>query len=110
MKATELAAYRVIPWLKANLGKGSVAALTGTDTRALRAAVQVVELWQCCDKHKEADCYRCFGLVVSQMQQKTQELAYHAIAMVSDWHVRAGFWARAGLEPIDKPRRCEYES
>ena len=32
-------------WLAANLGKRCAAGLTGTDARALMAAVQIVELW-----------------------------------------------------------------
>ena len=35
----------IFPWLRANLGSHCLAPLTGTDRRALRAAVQIIELY-----------------------------------------------------------------
>ena len=34
----------LLPWLKANLGKHCLGPLTGTDAKALAAAVQTIEL------------------------------------------------------------------
>lgn len=93
-------------WLKANLGKHACAPLTGTDARALWAAVQIVELWSCC---YSKDLFPAFGAVVRKMQPSTQELAYHAVAHVVNWEDRAMFWREAGLEPLEHVRVCDWE-
>ncbi len=95
----------VLPWLKANLGKGCLAPLTTVDRLALAAAVEIVQLYAV-TQHPEI--VKAFGLIVRQMQKSTQELAYHAIAHCLDWHNRPRFWAAAGLEPIPV-RMCKYE-
>lgn len=82
----------VFPWLRANLGKGALAALTGTDARALRAAVQIIELYA---YDRRPGVIRAFGLVASQMQWSTQYLAYHAIAHVMEWDDRYVIWGQA---------------
>lgn len=100
----------LFPWLKANLGKQCLAPLTGTDARALRAAVLIVELWQQCDAEHEAECFTAFAAVVTQMQHKCWELAYHSIAHVAEWSTRLEFWMQAGLELPPTIRRCAFES
>ena len=96
----------VFPWLKANLGNESLAVLTGTDRRALMAAVQIVELnaYDSCQSNIDA-----FGDIVRRMQPSARELAYHAIAHVSDWSDRNRIWESAGLDPIANPRVCQFE-
>lgn len=96
----------VIPWLKVNLGKKCLAPLTSTDTKALMAAVQIVELYAY-DCHR--DVLQAFGDVVLRMQPHCRELAYHAIAHVRDWPDRAEMWAAADLPGIDRPRVCAFE-
>lgn len=81
-------------WLIANLGKGCLAALTGTDSRALQAAVHIIDAHSYDRSRANVDA---FGLVVGRMQKSTQYLAFHAIAHVMDWDDRAPIWASAGL-------------
>lgn len=88
---------RVGPWLKANLGPRCLAPLTGTDARALIAAVQIVELWS---EGRSASAAQSFRLVVLEMQQHTRGLAYHAIAHVMDWSHRQELWIAAGLPEV----------
>lgn len=85
----------VFPWLKANLGPRCLAPLTGTDWRALRASVEIVELYL---EHRSAKVTHAFGLVVSTMQAHCRYLAFHAIAHVLDWGDRAKIWQLAGLD------------
>jgi len=94
------------PWLKANLGPLCLSPLTGTDARALSAAVQIIDLYSYC--HDPA-VLEAFGKVVECMQSTTQELAYHAIAHVLDWGDRERLWALAGLEPLGWPAVCAFE-
>ena len=95
-------------WLKANLGHGCLAPCTGTDFRALDAAVQIVELYA---YSPSKDLQKAFGIVVSKMQSSTRELAFHSIAHCLDWHIRRGFWMDAGLdiEEVRNFRRCKFE-
>ncbi len=85
-------AVTIYPWLRANLGARCLGPLTGTDARALKAAVQIVE-------HYSYDPHLNVALA----------LAYHAIAHVMDWHNRPELWERARLEPLTNIPRCEYE-
>lgn len=97
----------IIPWLRANLGKNCTAPLTGTDARALSAAVQIIELYS---YHSRPEVLKAFGAVVSCMQPTTRELAYHAIAHVMDWTDRFDLWLKAfGRGPEFTPRRCQFE-
>ncbi|HEX4085287.1 MAG TPA: hypothetical protein VHY22_10280 [Chthoniobacteraceae bacterium] len=93
-------------WLRANLGKRCLAPLTGTDAKALDAAVHIVELWA---YDESAAVIQAFGLVVDRMQPHTQVLAYHAIAKVTEWHYRDVLWEKAGLRPIKNLSRCSFE-
>lgn len=110
---------QIRPWLEANLGKGCLAALTGTDSRALTAAAHILEAYAYDNSRINL---AAFALVVSRMQKSTQHLAYHLIAMVLDWGDRESIWidsrgaATAILGSaindkfIDRPTtRCAYE-
>jgi len=94
------------PWLRDNLGKRCLAPLTGTDARALAAAVHVIDLYS---YHGDKNLLPAFAAIVRCMQPTTQELAYHAIAHVMDWSNRREFWLEAGL-PEFNPRVCAFES
>ncbi len=96
----------VLPWLRANLGKGCLAPLTSTDTRALRAAVQIIDLYA---YNRHPNVLRAFAAIVLQMQESTRELAYHGIAHVMCWSNRAQLWQEAGLPPLSNIRHCEFE-
>ena len=93
-------------WLDANLGRGCLAPLTGTDAKALAAAVHIIELYA---YHPAQSLIDAFGKVVCCMQPKCQEMAYHAIAHVMNWSDRAEIWVKAGL-PEFSPRKCKFES
>lgn len=99
------AAVTVIPWLRANLGKSCLAGQTGTDQKALLAAVQIVELYS---YNPDPELLHAFALVVKQMQEKQFFLAFHAIAHVMDWSNRLQIWEGASL-PIFGFGRCQFE-
>lgn len=94
-------------WLRANgLNLGC---LTGQSSKALAAAVQCVALWAYCDSEGERCAVNAFGSCVRAIPREQQYLAYHAIAHVTDWGMRAQLWAQAGLEPLPNPGRCCHE-
>jgi hypothetical protein len=94
----------LIVWLKGNLPRGSLGALTGTDSKALAAAVHVLRLYAYTDDLRVLGAFR---LIVEQMA--TREFAYHAIAYVSEWENREAWWALAGLPPIGRVWVCAFE-
>ncbi len=85
-------------WLKANCGRDCLAPLTGQDTRALAAAVQVADLWIHSDYEGQANAARAFAACVQSMQPKCQWMAFHAIAHPGDWSHRVELWDAAGLQ------------
>jgi hypothetical protein len=95
----------IFPWLRSNLGRRCLAPLTGCDTRALRAAVEIIELYS---YDPAPSVLEAFGAIVRRMQPSTQELAYHAIAHVMDWSNRSELWVKAGL-PEFGPQKCSFE-
>lgn len=106
MKQPKPAAATIYPWLRANLGPRSLAPLTGQDSRALQAAVQIIELYS---YDRDDTVLQAFALVVGRMQESTQELAYHAIAHILNWSDRIAIWHTAGLPPFENPRTCSFE-
>lgn len=102
------AADRIFTWLRANLGgPGALAALTGTDACALKAAVSIAELHQCYDRR--VSLALAFAEIVRSMQPQCFYFAYHAIGMVSEWTERLPFWRRAGLPDLAHVPLCDYE-
>lgn len=93
MPSQKSACQALRPWLRPRFG--SLAALTGTDARALDAAVHIVELMAVAGK--TAELCSAFGVVVAQMQEKTRPFAYDAIAHVLDWSDCPEVWRRADL-------------
>lgn len=102
-------AVTIFRWLTANLGKGALGALTGTDAAALKAAVQIIELMALTDSRDE-DLIRAFRVVVLTMQSSTQYMAFHSIAHVLDWNDRARIWFAAELPSIDGSPECRNAS
>ncbi len=92
-------------WLKENLGPRCLAPLTSTDSRALLAAVQIVELYAV---ERRPEVLEAFARIVGCMQKSCWSLAYHAIAHVMDWSDRSRLWRAAGLPEIDVGR-CQFE-
>lgn len=99
-------AATVLTWLQANLGPRCLAPLTSTDTKALQAAVQLVELYT---YDRDDSILNAFRWTVLRMQPHCRELAFHAIAHVRDWSDRHLMWSDAGLSPIQNLRRCKHE-
>lgn len=95
----------IVDWLGFNLG--TTAPLTGTDYRALVAAVAILELYSYTSN--ERLLVHAFYAVALTMQPTTREYAYHAIAAVLDWQDRAKIWRVAGLPAIENPMRCRAE-
>lgn len=83
-------------WLREN--GFNLGALTGTDAKALAAAIHIIELYAYTG---DEGLLHAFGVVVLQMQPTTRRFAYHAIAHVMDWPDRARLWRRAGLPEAD---------
>lgn len=105
MKAQRQPCETLPKWLKDNLGPCCLAPLTGTDAKALAAAVQIIALYA-----TEADrtLAAAFGIVVARMQRSCWPLAYHSIAHVMDWDDRERVWKLAGLPKIIVGK-CKYE-
>lgn len=100
-------AETIFPWLRANLGKKCLAPLTGTDSRALQAAVQIIEHYA---YDSDPTVLAAFRLVVLRMQPKCYVFAFHAIAHVMDWSDRERIWLSSHLpSEIRHFQRCAYE-
>jgi hypothetical protein len=93
-------------WLKSNLGKSALAGQTGTDQKALLAAVQIIDLYS---YDRDPSLLGAFGAVVRRMQPKQYFLAFHATAHVMDWSDRVSVWTQAGLPTDIKVPRCIFE-
>ena len=99
----------ILKWLKANLGRRAIAPLTSTDTYALITSVNLSNLISY--ESAPDELFAAYRAIVSQMQEHTRHLAYHAIAMELDWSHRAMIWEQAGLRggnPITSI--CAFES
>lgn len=95
-------------WLRDNLGP-CLGGLTGQDWPALRAAVQIVELWVSSDHEGRRGAAQAFRCVVLCMQPNLRWLAYHAIAHVGSWSHRDDLWNAAGLPVLQHVPRCKFE-
>lgn len=96
----------IVPWLRANLGKDCLAGQTGTDQKALLAAIQILELYS---YERDAGVLEAFQRVVMVMQSKQRFLVFHAIAHVMDWSDRKPIWFKAGLNPLINVPFCQFE-
>ena len=99
-------AATVLDWLGTNLGSKALAPLTGSDTRALQAAVQIIEQFS---YDRDPSVLMAFAHVVARMQWKNRELAYHAIAHPLDWSDRHRIWIASGLTPLEPRFKCSFE-
>lgn len=104
----QTASQRILKWLRANgipLG-----ALTSHDTAALRAATEIAELWSRGGGEGQRNSAIAFGKVVQQMQETTQFMAYHAVAMVADWSHRDELWIEAELPKhvLERKPECAF--
>jgi hypothetical protein len=106
MKTPQPVCKALRPWLKANLGKGCLGALTGTDAKALDTAVHLIELYA---YDPAPELLPAFAAIVRQMQPCTRYLAFHAIAHIRDWNDRFTMWGDAGLDLPIRLEKCAYE-
>lgn len=105
MSRYQTPSQRILTWLKNNGMK--LAALTSTDTRALRASVEIAELAASTGVAAVAEPW---GLIVRQMQPHTRYLAFHGVAMALDWGFRWEFWrlARFDAGELAGIPECKY--
>ena len=104
MSSPKTPASTIARWLRDNgmlLG-----GLTGTDFAALKAAVEIINLYSF---DKQTNTVLAFGDVVRRMQPQLRYLAYHAIAHVGDWDWRERLWTEAGLDPLTSIPPCKFE-
>lgn len=92
----------VMKWLRLNIGRAPLAALTGTDTRALGAAIHIIELYV---RSGDDDLLDALRVVVLKMQPKCYHIVYHVPAYFQEWETRDRVWVHAGL-PIDALAPC----
>jgi len=95
-------AQSVVKWLKAN--GMPLGGLTGCDLRALRAAVQVVDLMSY--SGLTPDLLAAFAACVREMQPSQQFLALNSVAHVLDWDDRERVWLGAGLPDLGAVPVC----
>lgn len=107
MSATKPPAQTIGKWLRDN--GHSLGALTGQDWRALRAAVQVADLWLNADYEGQTQAAIAFNACVRSMQRSTWYLAFHSIAHVGDWSHRITLWNAAQMPPLIHIPRCTHE-
>ena len=92
----------ILAWLRANLGKSALGGLTSTDTHALVTSVGLSNLISYATA--PAELFAAYAAIVSQMQESTRWLAFHAIACELDWSHREMIWCQAGLSlPTNRP-------
>lgn len=101
----EPACKQLFKWLRLNLGRERLAALTGTDTRALGAVAHILSG----GANVEGLPLEAFRAMVLVMQPRTRELAYHAVACFGEWEWRARVWAAAKLPPLERVSVCVGE-
>lgn len=89
----------LIPWLRENLGRDTLGALTGADHLALAAAHHIIALYATGNDPAVLDAFR---IVVLRMQPSTRHFAFHAIAHVMDWSDRPVVWSLAGLPELSR--------
>lgn len=108
-KDTNTPAATVLQWLRDQLGPRALAPLTTTDSQALRAAVEIINLYNYCDESHEQALLSAFAAVVMTMQPNCREFAFHSIAHVCEWGTRRKVWTLAGLGQIDPVTTCRFE-
>jgi hypothetical protein len=80
------------PESPSNLGKSSLAALTGQDARALSAIVACLELYANSDEDGERGALQAIRALLPAMQESTRWIARELIPFVLDWSHRDTLW------------------
>lgn len=106
MKKNQPVSVSLRPWLRENLGKHCLAPLTSADSKALDAAIHIIELYSI--DRDDRLIVRAFATVVRRMQESTRYLAYHATAHSLDWSDRSHVWFLAGFSECPTSR-CQHE-
>lgn len=105
MSAPKPPAATVGNWLREN--GHPLGGLTGQDWPALKAAVQVAQLWLSSDFDGQQQAALAFGHCVRAMQPHLWYLAYHAIAHVGDWGASGGTVECRALGTAGQPRSLQ---
>ena len=95
----------IFKWLKAN-GQ-HLGGLTSTDSAALVTSVNLSNLISY--PSAPSELFQAYRAIVSQMQDHTRHLAFHAIAMELDWSHRFMIWDQAGLEIPARLTVCKFD-
>lgn len=72
--------------------RGTLAALTGQDTRALSAIVACWELYACSDEDGQRGALEAVRALLPAMQESTRWIARELIPFVLDWSDRERLW------------------
>jgi hypothetical protein len=72
--------------------RGTLAALTGQDTRALNAIVACWELYACSDEDGQRGALEAVRALLPAMQASTRLLARELIPFALDWSDRERLW------------------
>ena len=81
------------PESPSNIGRHSLAALTGQDTRALNAIVACFELYASGDDDGARGALEAVRALLPAMQAQTRWIAKELIPFVLDWNDRERVWA-----------------
>jgi hypothetical protein len=80
------------PESPSNLAKGSLAALTGQDARALNAIVACWELYACSDEDGQRGALDAIRALLPEMQESTRWIAREMIPFAMNWDDRERLW------------------
>ena len=89
-----------------NIGKQSLAALTGQDMRALDAIVACWELYSNSDDDGQRGALEAIRALLPAMQEKTRWLAKEMIPFALDWDDRERLWPL--VQPTARVEVDEY--
>lgn len=91
------------------LKKGSLAALTGQDERALNAIVACLELYSNSDAAGECGALAALRALLPAMQPSTRLIARELIPFVLDWQDRQRLWPLIA-QPSDQGLQPDFRS
>lgn len=81
-----------VKWTGKRLGKGSLAPLTGQDSRALSVFVHAVDLYLCSDGSGRGAAINAMRFALRAMQPKCWPIAKASIPAIGDWSHEEEIW------------------
>jgi len=91
------------PSSPSKLEKGSLAALTGQDSRALDAIVACYELYACGDAAGQQAAVSAVRALLRGMQESMRWIAKELIPFALDWDDRDRLWPLFDVSDVDVP-------